>query len=170
MRNNVMMFSSLLLLSIYGLLWFFFTCLLVFLLVYSTFNAFPWKVQLTCMLYAWQRVTAGRVQKVPPENYLEQWKQKMLLTLVGMYSLFLLSIFLIFTTDTDKCEVTHGKCHEKAICNNTHGSYVCTCKPGFIGDGQNCKGTVNSLKSHNSYWLVKWAFVCLFVYRCCLFW
>lgn len=42
----------------------------------------------------------------------------------GMYSLFLLSIFLIFTTDTDECEVTHGKCHEKAICNNTHGSYV----------------------------------------------
>ena len=39
----------------------------------------------------------------------------MLLTLVGMYSLFLLSIFLIFTTDTDKCEVTHGKCHENAI-------------------------------------------------------
>ena len=72
----------------------------------------------------------------------------MLLTSVGMYSLFLLSIFLIFTTDTDKCEVTHGKCQEKAICNNTHGSYVCTCKPGFIGDGQNCTGTVNSLKSH----------------------
>ena len=24
---------------------------------------------------------------------------------------------------------------------------MCTCKPGFIGDGQNCTGTVNSLKS-----------------------
>ncbi|CAH3159118.1 unnamed protein product, partial [Pocillopora meandrina] len=31
-----------------------------------------------------------------------------------------------------------------ATCNNTCGSYVCLCKPGFIGDGHNC--TVTQLK------------------------
>ena len=52
-----------------------------------------------------------------------------------------------FTTDIDECETNPHKCHEEAACNNTHGSYLCTCKPGFIGDGQNCTGTINSLKS-----------------------
>ena len=50
-------------------------------------------------------------------------------------------------TDTDECEIIPGKCHEEAACNNTHGSYVCKCKHGFIGDGQNCTGIVNSLES-----------------------
>ena len=52
-----------------------------------------------------------------------------------------------FTTDIDECVATPSKCHNKAACNNTHGSYVCTCKSGYIGDGRNCIGTVNSLKS-----------------------
>ncbi|CAH3135335.1 unnamed protein product, partial [Pocillopora meandrina] len=43
--------------------------------------------------------------------------------------------------DINECkEGLHG-CHVNAICNNTEGSYNCTCKPGFIGDGRNtCKG------------------------------
>ena len=52
-----------------------------------------------------------------------------------------------FTTDIDECETNPHKCHQEATCKNTHGSYLCTCKPGFIGDGQNCTGTINSLKS-----------------------
>ena len=50
-------------------------------------------------------------------------------------------------TDTDECEINPRKCHEEAACNNTRGSFVCTCRPGFIGDGHNCTGKVNSLKS-----------------------
>ena len=61
----------------------------------------------------------------------------------------ILLIFFIsnFTTDIDECETNPHKCHEEAACNNTHGSYLCTCTPGFIGDGKNCTGTINSLKS-----------------------
>ncbi|CAH3164839.1 unnamed protein product [Pocillopora meandrina] len=46
--------------------------------------------------------------------------------------------------DIDECETNPHKCHEEAACNNTHGSYSCSCKPGFIGDGHNCTGTVNT--------------------------
>ena len=70
----------------------------------------------------------------------------MLMTLVDI--LFVFSLFLFnFTTDVDECKATSGKCHNEAACNNTRGSYVCTCKLGYIGDGRNCTGTVNSLKS-----------------------
>ena len=68
-------------------------------------------------------------------------------------------------TDIDECEAFIGKCHKEATCNNTHGSYVYTCKPGFIGDGQNCTGTVNSLKrlqirvNHYNGILFGWSFV-----------
>ena len=63
----------------------------------------------------------------------------MFMTLIDIYTIF--SLFLDnFTTDIDECEGTLGKCHSEAACNNTHGSYVCTCKPGYIGDGLNCTG------------------------------
>ena len=28
------------------------------------------------------------------------------------------------------------------MCNNTRGSYNCTCNPGYHGDGQNCEGKI----------------------------
>ncbi|XP_015751581.1 PREDICTED: protein jagged-1-like isoform X4 [Acropora digitifera] len=40
--------------------------------------------------------------------------------------------------DIDECFVKN-ECHQNAICNNTKGSYNCTCKGGFKGDGRlNC--------------------------------
>ena len=64
----------------------------------------------------------------------------MLISVVDIYScIFFLSFFLSNFT-SDKCEAIFGICHKEATCNNTHGSYVCICKPGFIGDGHNCTG------------------------------
>ena len=53
------------------------------------------------------------------------------------------SINICYSIDINECkEGLHG-CHVNAICNNNEGSYNCTCKPGFTGDGRNsCKGKV----------------------------
>ena len=97
---------------------------------------------------------------MPPENYLKQkdaMKLRFLrtpMTLLETEMLMSLADILViffyisnFATDIDECETNPHKCHQEATCNNTHGSYLCTCKPGVIGDGQNCTGTINSLKS-----------------------
>ena len=42
-------------------------------------------------------------------------------------------------SDINECGEAHN-CSSNAVCNNTKGSYNCTCKPGYEGDGNNCKG------------------------------
>ena len=42
-------------------------------------------------------------------------------------------------SDIDECSSTN-ECHLDATCANTKGSYHCTCKDGFEGDGKNCTG------------------------------
>ena len=50
---------------------------------------------------------------------------------------------ICLSIDINECKEGLHSCHVNAICNNTEGSYNCTCKPGFIGDGRNsCKGKV----------------------------
>ncbi|XP_029190864.2 uncharacterized protein LOC114957549 isoform X2 [Acropora millepora] len=40
-------------------------------------------------------------------------------------------------SDIDEC-CSENECHRNATCTNTNGSYNCTCKGGFQGDGRNC--------------------------------
>ncbi|XP_068736615.1 leukocyte tyrosine kinase receptor-like [Montipora capricornis] len=43
------------------------------------------------------------------------------------------------TEDVNECTASSPVCHVNATCNNTLGSYQCTCKPGYAGDGNTCK-------------------------------
>ena len=45
-----------------------------------------------------------------------------------------------FCSDINECVCGLDKCSSDAFCNNTKGSYNCTCKPGFTGNGRECKG------------------------------
>ncbi len=50
--------------------------------------------------------------------------------------------------DIDECK-GENLCHKFANCKNTNGSYLCSCKSGFFGDGFSCIGIKNFLKKIN---------------------
>ena len=45
-----------------------------------------------------------------------------------------------FFADIDECKAGKHNCGSNATCQNTKGSFVCTCKPGYSWDGVNCTG------------------------------
>ena len=47
--------------------------------------------------------------------------------------------FLIeFSADVDECATGDHDCDENAICENIPGSFSCSCKDGYRGDGKTC--------------------------------
>lgn len=53
----------------------------------------------------------------------------------------------LYIWDMDECFLGNNKCHAKAKCTNTAGSYHCVCLVGYSGDGNICKGTFLVQKS-----------------------
>ena len=49
---------------------------------------------------------------------------------------------LNFSSDIDECEIGSHDCHVNATCNNTIGSFICVCDPGYGGTGKICSGEV----------------------------
>ena len=43
-------------------------------------------------------------------------------------------------TDSDECNASVSVCDVNANCKNTLGSYRCSCRAGFSGNGRSCKG------------------------------
>ena len=42
--------------------------------------------------------------------------------------------------DINECMTREHNCHEDATCNNTKGSWNCSCNQGYAGNGTNCEG------------------------------
>ena len=59
-------------------------------------------------------------------------------------SFFLISNISI-CPDIDECSVFSSICDINAICRNSEGSYLCSCKVGFARDGKACKSKANNL-------------------------
>ena len=50
------------------------------------------------------------------------------------------NIYFNYHSDADECLNNSHNCSENATCTNTEGSFNCSCKPGYIGNGHNCSG------------------------------
>lgn len=51
---------------------------------------------------------------------------------------------LFCVSDLDECSNGTHMCNNNADCHNTMGSYRCTCKDGFSGDGFFCSGHIQN--------------------------
>ena len=47
-----------------------------------------------------------------------------------------------FAADVDECQSSDTVCDINANCSNTYGSYFCTCRSGYTGDGLQCNGNL----------------------------
>ena len=44
--------------------------------------------------------------------------------------------------DENECDLNTNNCDKNAMCNNTIGSFNCTCNSGYSGNGVDCNGTI----------------------------
>ena len=56
------------------------------------------------------------------------------------------------TSDIDECSAESIPCDENAECINSDGSYSCTCKKGFTGNGSACEGMLENSLVYKSDW------------------
>ena len=47
---------------------------------------------------------------------------------------------MLHSLDINECKENSNGCHKDATCSNTPGSYSCTCKHGYTGNGKSCDG------------------------------
>ena len=50
------------------------------------------------------------------------------------------SILFFFFLDIDECSTNSHSCDVNAVCSNNVGSYACSCKAGYTGNGNTCTG------------------------------
>ena len=78
----------------------------------------------------------------------------------------------MFVADIDECSMNGSPCDQNAECLNFEGSYSCTCKDGFTGNGTVCDGKFTlyrqlmSAEGFYVFYLVFLSVVSLFVHLC----
>ena len=58
------------------------------------------------------------------------------------FNIFFSSINMFAVLDIDECGASSPVCDINANCSNTRGSYICTCRAGYTGDGKTCQGRI----------------------------
>lgn len=71
---------------------------------------------------------------------------------------FVYILFTIIIADINECD--SSPCDTNAECENTDGSFVCTCNIGYSGDGFTCQGSFLGCNFSTSYSLIRSRIVC----------
>ncbi|KAI4896381.1 hypothetical protein NFI96_003561 [Prochilodus magdalenae] len=56
--------------------------------------------------------------------------------------------------ERDECAGGQSLCDESAICTNTIHGHLCTCKPGYVGNGTICRGPPQDHHRAGMMWVV----------------
>ena len=75
----------------------------------------------------------------------------------------------LFLLDLDECSASTPVCDVNANCQNNVGSYICSCKTGFAGDGKTCNGKMvecNKLVKAAKYEIQKLSTCRATLFRC----
>ena len=60
-----------------------------------------------------------------------------------------------FILDIDECAKDTDNCHADSTCTNTKGSFHCSCRHGYSGDGINCVGKYTCANKYILLLLIK---------------
>ena len=66
-------------------------------------------------------------------------------------SLVCLFYHCIFILDINECTSGQDRCHGYASCRDTIGSYTCSCRSGYTGNGYSCTSKNKSFLSQCDY-------------------
>ena len=53
------------------------------------------------------------------------------------------TLCVIVFADVDECTAQVDDCDDNAACQNSKGSFTCTCNSGYFGNGSSCLGICN---------------------------
>ena len=94
------------------------------------------QMQLAAILLVAFTAHAGLVLLEIPLVAVQVWDAEYFVVQIGCE----LSSKLLYHIDVNECEQLPYPCHGNANCSNIFGSYQCSCKTGFTGDGLSCAG------------------------------
>ena len=66
----------------------------------------------------------------------------MFLPCVITYNIYKIIINYTIMADLDECALHLDSCDNNADCKNINGSYDCTCRSGYHGNGFTCNGII----------------------------
>ena len=113
----------------------------------SMCGSMPYSWKFVFHLWAYQ----GQAHAAAQHYGISMKRTTLILEVIGVMHIFLmcyklqshtlfLSCFVLWTADVNECTEGINICHDNATCNNTEGSYTCSCNTGYTGNGFSCTG------------------------------